>query len=512
MKKSFLILLFSALSQILYSQKIIEYQSGMGTKDAKNSEIWILYNNVHATHEGMDLYADSAHYDTKQNNFTAFDNIKIVLTDTTTIHGDKLFYNGNTRIVEIWGKEVIFIDGETKLITTHLLYNRNTYMASYTTGGVTTNKENTLISKKGFYYSNLKDFFVFDSVLLTNSSSKIITDTLKYNTKTTVALFESATHIYTDSTTIYSEHGLYNTTDKLAHSDKATSITNQNQQLTCDTLDYDEKTKISIARNNVVVWDSVNNVICKGNYAYSNEKAHNLFITQKTTAIFVDNTDSLYLHCDTIYATTDSSNNFETIKGFHHVKFYRTDIQGSCDSVFYSIPDSLITMFYTPIMWNEENQFTADTIVMKLDSSGIKQIFMNNNAFISQKVDKTKFNQINGKTAIVYLDGKNPLYCDILGNAQSVFYLTEQQDDGSEALLGVNAGIGSGMRIYFDENRRPSRIVTYTNPDMTTYPLKDFPEEKKLLKGFKWWQNRRPLNIDDIYRHNEEENNDILTD
>ena len=97
------------------------------------------------------------------------------------------------------------------------------------------------------------------------------------------------------------------------------------------------------------------------------------------------------------------------------------------------------------------------------------------------------------------------MYSDIIGNAQSVYYLTEKQDDGQDALLGVNVGIGSGIRIYYDKNREPNRIVTYTSPDMITYPIKDLPEEKKFLKGFKWWQDRRPMHVNDIYKHNEKE-------
>ncbi|MBR5777710.1 MAG: hypothetical protein IKY22_04520 [Bacteroidales bacterium] len=501
MKKIFFILLFSALSQVLYSQKIIEYQSGMGTKDTNNANVWILYNKVIATHEGMNLYADSAHYDNSLNNFTAFRNIKIELTDTTTIYGDKLFYNGNTRIVEIWGKKVIFIDGETCLVTTHLIYNRNTNTASYDSKGTTTNKDNTMISMNGLYYSDLKEFLVYDSVKLFDSSSMVVTDTLRYNTNTNIALFKSPTYIYSDSTVIYSEYGWYNTNTKIAHSNKNTKVSSGSQLLMSDTLNYNESRKITIANSNVTISDSVNDFICKGNYAYSDELKHYLFMTKRATAIFVDNADSLYMHSDTIFATTNNANEFESVKAYHHVKFYRKDIQGSCDSVFYNVPDSIITMFYDPVIWNDDNQFTADTIVIKLDSTGVKQIFLNGNVFISQRVDATKYNQINGKNAIVYLDGKNPLYCDILGNAQSIFYLTEEQEDGTNALLGVNVGIGSGMRIYFNENREPTRIVTHTNPDMTTYPIKDFPEEKKTLKGFKWCQDRRPLHVNDIYIH-----------
>ncbi|MBR5784553.1 MAG: hypothetical protein IKY43_05240 [Bacteroidales bacterium] len=143
MKKIIFILLFSTLSAITYSQKLIEYQSGMGTRDAKKPDIWVLYDNVTASHDGMDLYADSAHYNTNLNDFTAFRNIKIVLTDTTFIYGDLLFYNGNTRVLEIFGKEVVFIDGNTTLKTDHLQYDRNTNVAGYTNHAITTTKDKT---------------------------------------------------------------------------------------------------------------------------------------------------------------------------------------------------------------------------------------------------------------------------------------------------------------------------------------------------------------------------------
>ena len=49
------------------AQKLIEYQSGMGARRADNPDVWILYKTVKATHEGMVLNSDSAHYDTKKN-------------------------------------------------------------------------------------------------------------------------------------------------------------------------------------------------------------------------------------------------------------------------------------------------------------------------------------------------------------------------------------------------------------------------------------------------------------
>ena len=149
-----LILSFGAMAQ-----KVIEYQSGMGARKAENPDVWILYKTVRATHEGMVLNSDSAHYDTKKNNFTAFRNIVIEISDTTTIFGDELFYNGNTRVVEIWGDEVLLVDGATSLTTTYISYNRRTETAKYTYHGHAVNGDKTLDSYNGLYYADKNEFF-----------------------------------------------------------------------------------------------------------------------------------------------------------------------------------------------------------------------------------------------------------------------------------------------------------------------------------------------------------------
>ena len=130
--KGVIILLLSLLgvATVARSQKLIEYTSGMGSRDPQQTSVWILYQDVVATHEGMTLYADSAHYDTERNSFTAFRDIVIKLSDTTTIYGDRLFYDGNTRVIDIWADTVVLIDGGNVLKANHLTYERNTSTAA----------------------------------------------------------------------------------------------------------------------------------------------------------------------------------------------------------------------------------------------------------------------------------------------------------------------------------------------------------------------------------------------
>ena len=485
------------------AQKIIEYQSGMGTRKPENPDVWILYKTVRATLDGMVLNSDSAHYDTKNNNFTAYGNIVIELSDTTTIFGDELFYNGNTRIVEIWGEEVLLVDGQTSLSTTYLSYNRNTATAHYTYHGHAENGDNILESYNGFYYANIKEFFITDDVMLSDSVTVIRTDTMTYNTVSKTAIFRGPTHIYTDSTVIYSHQGSYNTETGQATSSSHSSVRNGGQLLLCDTLDYNRKTQHGIARNNVCIWDSANNVSCAGVYGETDGKLHYSFITDSATAIFVnDKNDTLFMHSDTLFATTNEDNEFQTVSSYHRVKLFRSDVQGKCDSAFYHIADSLITLYYNPVAWYENEQCTADTIFIKLDTVGVKTIFMKNDAFIIEKVDTLQFNQVKGKNCNVYFLEGEPTYADVLGNAQSVYYLTEDQPDKTQRLLGVNVGEGSDMRIYF-KDRKPYRVSTYRNPDMQADPVKLLPEEKKFIKGFRWQSEQRPRKKSDIYIWNE---------
>ncbi len=482
------------------AQKMIEYQSGMGARKAENPDVWILYKTVKATHEGMVLNSDSAHYDTKRNNFTAFGNIVIEISDTTTIFGDELFYDGNKRVVEIWGEEVLLVDGATSLSTTYISYNRNTATAKYTYHGHAMNGDKTLDSYNGLYYANQKEFFIYDDVMLTDSTTVLTSDTMTYNTITKLAVFRGPTHIFTnDSNILYSENGTYNTDQGHATSVKKSSIYNGNQRLTCDTLDYYRQAKFGLARHNVNIWDSANNIFCTGHYGETDGQRHYNFITDSATAHFVnDQNDTLFMHSDTIYSTTTDSNQFRTVSAYHRVRLFRTDVQGQCDSAFYSVTDSLLTLYSSPIAWYDSNQCTADTIVMKMDTSGVKTVYLNGSAFVVQKVAETQYNQVKGKRAVVFFNEGEPSYADVLGNAQSVYYLTEERPDKTQQLLGVNVGVGSDMRIYI-RNRKPYRVATYTNPDMKAYPVKQLPNEEKFIKGFHWYGSIRPINKTDIY-------------
>jgi len=488
------------LSPALQAQKIIEYSSGMGSRSPQNTDVWVLYNGVVARHEGMKLRADSAHYDTRENSFTAFGRVVITLTDTSFIYGDRLFYDGNARVVDIWDDTVTLVDGGTRLLANHITYERNTATAYYTKWGYASSGVRKLDSRQGQYNSDLKQFYIYNDVHLSDTSMRLVTDTLLYNTTTEVAHFESPTHIYTDSSTIYSELGDYNTHTRFAISFRASHVDNQGRMIDCDTLYYDDEQRYGKAKGHVFIMDSTNNITCRGRYGETSQSQNFSFVTDSALVVFVDKGDSLFMHADTVYVTTDSNNQLETVRANYKVKLYRKDAQAMCDSAFYRVADSMLMMYKSPVLWYEHYQCSADTMEMKHDSVGVKQAWLRSNCFAIQQVDVEKFNQLKGRQGVVYFAEGEPLYSDITGNAQMVFYITDSDSSGRTVLVGANVGVGSGIRIYFDTARTASRVVTFDKPDMKTYPVMKLPQEWRRLQDFQWLSARRPRRPEDVFR------------
>ena len=474
-------------------QKLIEYEAGMGSRDAQNPNVWILYDDVVATHEGMVLFADSAHFDMERNSFTAFRNVEIQLSDTTTIFGNRMYYDGDARVLDIWDDTVVLIDGVTILKANHLTYDRNQTLAYYDKWGHTVSRNRTLDSKQGYYNSSVKEFYIYDSVRLSDSIIVITTNYLNYNTRTYVAHFETPTYVYSDSSTIYSELGEYNTDTRFAISYRKSPVDGTGWMIDSDTLFYDEVFDYGRAQGNVTYIDSLNFITCTGQFGESNRADSYSYITDSAHVMYIDEYgDTAFIHADTVYMTVDTASRLNTLRANNHVRFFRRDMQAVCDSAFYRAPDRLLYMHRSPIIWFDHYQCTADTIELLHDTTGMRLAIFRTNCFTIEQVDRDNFNQLKGRYGQVWFKQGKPDYADVYGNATMVFHITEVDSLLGTVMVGTNVGRGTDIRIYFDTNRIPRRVVTYDKPDMETYPPGHLPEEWQRLPGFNWQSALRP--------------------
>ena len=127
-------------------------------------------------------------------------------------------------------------------------------------------------------------------------------------------------------------------------------------------------------------------------------------LTDQALMIQVDDKqDSLYVHADTLKSVPDTVPDFNIIKAYRHVKLFRDDMQGKCDSLVYSDVDSVFRFFGEPVIWSDENQITAEFISMFIKNQQADHLEMTNDAFIISREDSVKYNQITGRSMIGYI-------------------------------------------------------------------------------------------------------------
>lgn len=492
-------MLLSAHQSAMAQRTRIRMNAGELRHSSNMGDMTRALNNPVFEHEGAYLYCDSAWLYEISNTMDCYGHVRIKSSDTLNLYGKFLHYDGNSKIA-IVRDDVKLVDKQTTLTTNLMVFDRNTNIASYTTGGKMVNGDNILTSQRCYYYTGQKLMYFRDDVVLTNPEYKINCDTLKYNTVSRISYFLGPTILKGKDNYLYCEDGEYDRATSKSRFSINALLVDDNRRLTGDSLYYNEKTHYGKAVNHVVMTDTVQNVIIKGNFAeYWRTKGYSLF-TNEAVAIMGDKKDTLYLHADTLKATFDTARNeTKELFAYHNTRFYRNDIQGACDSLHYNFADSLISMYRLPVLWSGKNQLTADTIRILTGKNRIREIFMNSTAFIVSEDTIASFNQIRGKNMVGHLVNNELSTIDVNGNAETVYYVRE----ADMKLIGVNKASGSRMRLDVKDSKI-ERIVYFDKPTGNMFPDKDVPADQRMLKGFNWRLTSRPLHKDDIFRKSDE--------
>jgi lipopolysaccharide export system protein LptA len=337
-------------------------------------------------------------------------------------------------------------------------------------------------------------YYFMDSVVLWNPDYIIYSDTLKYHTPSTVAYFYGPTEIIGDSSYIYCEDGWYNTQTNISMLKENTLVKNKTQTIKGDSLYYERETGYGVGFSNIELLDEEQNIILRGDHAIVHQKEDSALITQRAVFIYVTNeADSVYIHADTLRAMPDSGG-ARQLKAYFGVKLYKSDLQGVCDSLHYSTTDSIIRLYYQPVLWSGVSQLSADYIEIWTKNREVFQLHMNQTSFMINQEDSNKFNQIAGKTMVGHFRNNEPYKVVVRGNGQTVYYAKDKEE-----LVGVNIAQSSNITIFLKDTK-PDEIRFYVKPTGTTYPLNMVPEEQLILKNFKWVENLRPKSKKDIFK------------
>ncbi|MDR0835848.1 MAG: hypothetical protein LBN11_04620 [Tannerella sp.] len=464
-----------------------------------NDQLQIIKWNVIFRHDSSYMYCDSAYFYEQDVSLEAFSNVRMEQGDTLFVYSDYLFYDGNTEIAKLrHNVRMVNIQKDSSIVTLYtdsLDYNRITNISYYFEGGRIVDAENELTSVYGQYSLDTKIAVFNDSVCLKNPKFTLYSDTLEYSTETKIATILGPSIIESDSGVIHTSRGWYNTQDNTSLLLDRSEVVSGDKIIIGDSLAYDKTNGIAQAFGNIFLIDTVQNMTLTGNIGYYEEITEYAFVTDSACALEYSQGDTLFLHGDTLQLITIDSTS-RLLKAYEHVRFYRTDIQGVCDSMYFNTKDSILRMYGKPaILWNEEQQLFGDSIIIYMADSTVDYVHVPTSAFTVQEVDSGFYYHLGGNDLKAYFLGKTIEHIEIVGNAESIFYPLEKDS----AIMGHNYTQSAYLTIWMKEGKL-DRLKIWPEPKGKLTPLFDLLPEQKTLKRFVWYADIRPKDKNDIFR------------
>lgn len=246
------------------------------------------------------------------------------------------------------------------------------------------------------------------------------------------------------------------------------------------------KDSIGVAADSVkVALDSVNVAVDS-----LGEPKDSLSVTADSVKVALD---SLSVAADSVSVAVDTTKyGFAFARG--NVKIFRRDIQVRCDSMHYSDLDSIARFYKDPVIWNEENrQYYSDSLAVLIKKGRVDRASLMSNAFVVTQEDSLLYDQIKSAEIMAFFDSTSALKrFDALGGATAVFFLRE--NDRLATVNKVESKMLSGNFVKGNIDR----IYYYDSPKNDAYPVVQFPQQERYLKGFRWIPELRPTGKQDI--------------
>ena len=476
--------------------KVYLLHSDVLKKSKDNPNAQILVGDVVFRHDSIYMYCDSACFYEKTNSLEAFDNVKMVQGDTLFLYGDHLFYDGDTQVAQV--RNNVRMENRTITLTTDSLnYDRIANLGYFFDGGTLMDEQNVLTSDWGEYSPATKMSVFNYEVKLVNPQFTLTSDTLRYNTDTKIASIVGPSDIDSDENHIYSELGFYYTQQGQAELLDRSVLTNNGRRMTGDSLFYDRNRGIGEAFRNVELVDTINKNMLTGDYCFYNQLTGYAFATDRAVATDFSQGDSLFIHADTLQLYTyhiDTDSVYREARAYHKVRFYRSDIQGVCDSLVFSSKDSCLTLYQDPILWNGKQQLLGEEIMVYMNDSTIDWAHVQNQALSVERLDSVNYNQVSGKEMKAYFEGGEMKQVDVIGTVRLVYYPMEKDS----TLLGLNSSETSQLSMFL-ENRKLKKMTMSPKSNGTLYPMTQIPPAKMKLDNFAWFDYVRPQNKEDIF-------------
>ena len=463
----------------------------------------ILVGNVQFRHDDVFMYCDSALFYEASNSLDAFGNVRMVQGDTVSLAGDVLYYDGLEKLARV-RYNVVLVHGQMTLYTDSLDYDRLYNVGYFFEGGRIVTEDNEMTSDWGEYRPDTKmAVFNYNVQMLSPVPPQpvrttLLTDTLYYNTVTSVANARGPSTIDDGGCHVYTENGYMNSeTNELTLLNRS-EMSNNGKKLIGDSIVWNSVDSIGEAFGSVVYTDVLGKNAMTGNYCYyDNRIGYTLGTDSACILDFSQGADTMYMHADSIkmytfHINTDSA--YRTMHAYNHVRMFREDMQGVCDSLVYLTSDSMMIMYDNPIVWTGSQQLLGEEIQVFMNDSTIDSIYVLRQTLSCECLDSLHYNQVAGHEIHSYMKDGELHMTHVVGNVKVNYF---PLDDDS-LMVALNHMESTEMKMYMGENRKMKKIWMPA-ANGTFYPIPMIPRDVRFLENFQWFDYIRPLNAQDIF-------------
>lgn len=469
-----------------------------------DAQAQILVGNVQFRHDDVFMYCDSALFYEASNSLDAFGNVRMVQGDTLSLTGDILYYDGLDKLARV-RNNVVLVHGQMTLYTDSLDYDRLYNVGYFFEGGHLITQDNDMTSDWGEYRPQTKVAVFNYNVHLVSPAppqqarTTLLTDTLYYNTVTSVANARGPSTIDDGGCHIYTEMGYVNSKNNNLTLLNRSEMSNNGKKLIGDSIVWNSVDSIGEAFGNVFYSDMLNNNAMTGNYCYYNDRMGYTLGTDSACILdYSQGADTMYMHGDSIKMFTYNINTdsaYRTMHAYNHVRMYRRDMQGVCDSLVYLTNDSMMIMYNDPIVWTGSQQLLGEEIQAFMNDSTIDSIYVLRQTLSCERLDSLHYNQVAGQEMHSYMENGELKMTHVIGNVIVNYF---PLDDDS-LMVAMNHMESTEMKMFMGENRR-MRKIWMPAATGTFYPIPMIPGNVRFLENFQWFDYVRPQNPQDIFK------------
>ncbi len=179
---------------------------------------------------------------------------------------------------------------------------------------------------------------------------------------------------------------------------------------------------------------------------------------------------------------------------FHNVRFYRSDLQGICDSLSMADVDSTMRMYYNPVIWSGERQIFGNLIEVHLNDSTADRAHLPDFGMMAEFIGEDCFNQLSGDKMTAWMADSTLRRLYVEGSVQTIMFPMEKDSVYNKYAFTET----SFMDAYF-KNGQVDTVRMWPETTGTITPLYLAAKNSYFLPKFKWLERFKPTSPQSVF-------------